>query len=216
MKGENDMKRKLVLFMQFVVLMFICSSCFVHRPDELDLLNLHAPYKSGMFHGYSCDFTWSIDVPTTKKVFFHYSGPRIDGIQYTYSDSSFIYVTTQVRSENYSHIVSSINAVDSLRRFRPIFLQAFLPYKDTLDFRGVDNDGIAWREKTIRIYSSYLSVGYVNRNSANTNLFDTYIESLKMDYTVPLQEDIDNEIRGVKERNGNSVFIKMIEDLQRY
>lgn len=48
---------------------------------------------------------------------------------------------------NYSHIVSSINAVDSLRRFRNVFYQACLPYKDTLDFRGIDNEGTAWRDR---------------------------------------------------------------------
>ena len=195
-----------------VVLVILCSSCTIHRPAYLK--DFHYPYIKGRLNGYSCNFLWSIDIPITKNVFFFESDAKLTGIQYTYNDSSIIYITTEKESLNYSHIVSSIDVVDSLRRFRPIYLEAFLPYKDTLDFRGVDNDGIAWREKTIRIYSSYLSVGYVNRNSANTNLFDTYIESLKMDYTVPRQEDIDNEIRGVKERNGDSVFIKMLEDLQ--
>jgi hypothetical protein len=115
---------------------------------------------------------------------------------------------------NYSHIVSSVNAVDSLRRFRNVFYQPCLPYKDTLDFRGIDNEGIAWRDRTVRIYSSFFSVGYILKDSTNTKQYDDYIESLKLDYTVPDQEDIDNEIRYTHEMGGDSDFYRRLEELQ--
>jgi hypothetical protein len=115
---------------------------------------------------------------------------------------------------NYSHIVSSVNAVDSLRRFRNVFYQPCLPYKDTLDFRGIDNEGIAWRDRTVRIYSSFFSVGYILKDSTNTKQYDDYIESLKLDYTVPEQEVIDYQIRYTHEMGGDSDFYRRLEELQ--
>lgn len=194
-----------------VVLVILCSSCTIHRPAYLK--EVHPPYMSGKLNGYSCNFLWSIDIPITKNVCFNESGAKLTGIQYTYNDSSIIYITTEKESVNYSHIISSISTIDSLRRFRPIFLEAIPPFKDTLDYRGVDdNIGIVWRDRTIRIYSSYFSVGYVVKDSARTKQFDDYIESLKLEYIVPRQEHIDNEIRAIKERGGDSAFYKLLEE----
>lgn len=203
---------KRLVYILGILTLFIIFSCAVHRPAYLK--GCHFPYTSGKFYDYSCDFIWSIDIPVTKNVSFYDSGGNFAGIIYTYNDSSIIYVTTEKRFVNYSHIVSSINAVDSLRRFRDVFLQAVLPYKDTLDFRGIDNEGIAWRDRTVRIYSSFFCVGYIIKDSTNTRQYDDYIESLKLEYTVPLQEDIDNEIRAIKERGGDSAFYRRLEELE--
>lgn len=205
---------KRLVYILSILTLFVIFSCAVHRPAYLK--GYHFPYTSGKFYSYSCDFLWSIDIPVTKNVSFYDSGGTFAGIIYTYNDSSIIYVTTEkmFANCNYSHIVSSINAVDSLRRFRNVFYQACLPYKDTLDFRGIDNEGTAWRDRTVRIYSSFFSVGYILKDSTNTRQYDDYIESLKMDYTVSDQEQIDNEIRYINERGGDSVFYKLLEELQ--
>ena len=203
---------KRLVYILSILTLFVIFSCAVHRPAYLK--GYHFPYTNGKFYAYSCDFIWSIDIPVTKNVSFHDDGGTFAGIIYTYNDSSIIYVTTKKRFVNYSHIVSSVNAVDSLRRFRNLLYQAALPYKDTLDFSGIDNEGIAWRDRTVRIYSSFFSVGYILKDSTNTKQYDDYIESLKLDYTVPDQEIIDYQIRYTHEMGGDSDFYKHLEDLE--
>ena len=119
---------KRLVYILSILTLFVIFSCAVHRPAYLK--GYHFPYTNGKFYAYSCDFIWSIDIPVTKNVSFHDNGGTFAGIIYTYNDSSIIYVTTKKRFVNYSHIVSSVNAVDSLRRFRDVFYEAFLPYKD--------------------------------------------------------------------------------------
>jgi hypothetical protein len=138
------------LIFAFIVM---CSSCVAQK--DFERVKYH-PVKGGS--------TFYLEVPKGY-TFKWISGSHDNEYQYTYSDSSMVYVTdVSGGGPNYDNI-----------RKQETFYKLFEAQNanDTLLLQGVDSLGLYWMNKSFGRYS----IGYIKASKEKKELFDRSIDT---------------------------------------
>jgi hypothetical protein len=99
--------------------------------------------------------------------------------QYTYDDSSMIYLTNFLITPNYKNIKS---VGEDIANFilqdinKKVGREIIKPLPDTFELSGIDNNSLFWKDLKVGL----ISIGYQNVPREQKELFDRSLKTLKI------------------------------------